>query len=60
VAYARVRRIEVALPGDLSAVERFMRRALEHRSGRTVLPLELEDELRGAFENITDEDGPGS
>jgi hypothetical protein len=49
VTYARVRRIEVALARDLGTAEQLMRRALEARSGQTVLPMELEDELRSAF-----------
>ena len=34
-----------------------IRRALEFRSGQTTLELELEDEIRQAFESMTD---PGS
>ena len=49
---ARIRRIEAILPADLKAAEQLMRRAMEHRSGRTVLPLGLEDELRFAFGRI--------
>ncbi len=49
---ARVRRIEVVLTGDLHVAEQLMRRALESRSGRTVLPLDLEDDMRLAFGRI--------
>lgn len=49
---ARIRRIEVVLPDDLHAGEQLMRRALEKRSGRTVLPLDLEDDMRLAFKQI--------
>lgn len=49
---ARIRRIEVVLPGDLSAAEQLMRRALEKRAGRSVLPLDLEDDLKLAFRNV--------
>lgn len=49
---ARIRRIEVVLPQDLDAAEQLMRRALEKRAGRTVLPLDLEDDMRLAFKQI--------
>lgn len=49
---ARIRRIEVVLPGDLDGAQRLMRRALEHRTGRTVLPLDLEDDIQIAFGQI--------
>jgi len=51
-AVARVRRIEAVLPADLGAAERLLRRALERRTGQTVLPLELEEELTAAFDAI--------
>lgn len=49
---ARIRRIEVVLAGDLTAAEQLMRRALEHRTGRVMLPLDLEDDLKLAFGRI--------
>lgn len=49
---ARIRRVEAVLPPDLPAAEQLMRRALEKRTGRTVLPLGLEDEMRLAFKDI--------
>lgn len=49
---ARIRRIEVVLPQDLDTGQKLMRRALENRTGRTVLPLDLEDDMRIAFEQI--------
>jgi hypothetical protein len=49
---ARIRRIEVMLPQDLTDAQRLMRRALEHRTGRTVLPLDLEDDINIAFRGI--------
>jgi hypothetical protein len=52
VPTARIRRIEVVLPDDLQAAEQLMRRSLERRSGRTVLPLDLEDDVRLAFRQI--------
>ncbi len=54
---ARVRRIEVVRAEDLRAAERLMRRALEGRSGRTVLPLDLEDDIAVAFGQVDPETG---
>lgn len=53
----RIRRGELLLPQDLGEAERLLRRALEFRSGQTTLELELEDEIRQAFEGMKD---PGS
>jgi hypothetical protein len=52
VATVRVRRIEAVLPADLASAERLMRRALEHRTGQTTLPLELEDEISQVFADL--------
>lgn len=55
VPTARIRRIEVIGRedrDDLKAAEKLMRRALERRSGDTVLPLDLEDELSIAFAGV--------
>lgn len=49
---ARIRRIEVVLPGDLDTGQALMRRALEKRTGRTFLPLDLEDDMKLAFKQI--------
>lgn len=49
VATVRMCRIEAVRPDDLGAAEQLMRRALEARTGQTVLPLDLEDELSEAF-----------
>jgi len=49
---ARVRRVEVVLPADCPTAEKLLRRALENRTGLETLPLELEDELNAAFDNI--------
>jgi hypothetical protein len=57
-ATVRFRRVEVLLPDDLAAAEKLIRRALEHRSGQTTLPLELEDEIRAAFAAMADPDNP--
>jgi hypothetical protein len=62
---ARIRRIEAVLHADLPVAEQLMRRALEKRSGRQMLPIDLEDEMRLAFKQIdprtgekTGEDNP--
>jgi len=52
IAVARVRRIEAILGEDFGAAERLIRRSLEKRTGQTVLPLDLEDDLRAAFAEI--------
>jgi hypothetical protein len=51
VPVARVRRIEALLPEDKPLAERLLRRALEARTGRTVLPITLEDEVAAAFDD---------
>lgn len=52
VPTARIRRVEVVRGADLDQAERLVRRALEERSGSTVLPMELEDEITAAFTNV--------
>lgn len=52
VPTARIRRIEALLPDDLGTARRLMERAMEKRTGRAVLPLGLEDEMRAAFQDI--------
>jgi hypothetical protein len=52
VPTARVRRIEIVGSTDIDVAQQIMRRALEERTGQTVLPLDLEDELRAAFGDI--------
>lgn len=49
---ARLRRIEVIGDNDIDAAQQMMRRALEGRTGQTVLPLDLENDLRAAFGNV--------
>lgn len=47
---ARIRRIEpITRPEDKKRLNSLTRRAFEERTGKAVLPLELEDELRSAF-----------
>jgi hypothetical protein len=50
VPTARIRRIEAVLSADLDSARRLMARAMEHRTGRTMLPLDMEDEMRTAFD----------
>jgi hypothetical protein len=58
-----IRRIEVVLPEDRKAVARILARALERRTGKAVLPLELEDQIEQAFGLVDpanpDPDGEG-
>lgn len=49
---ARLRRVEVIDGIDKDAAQQMMRRALEERTGQTVLPLDLENDLRAAFGNV--------
>lgn len=49
---ARVRRIEVINGVDRDLAQQMMRRALEERTGQTVLPMDLENDLRAAFGNV--------
>lgn len=52
VPTARIRRVEVVVRDDIGLVDQIMRRALERRTGKQVLPIELEDELRAAFDGV--------
>lgn len=55
---ARVRRVEVvASPSDLDVIGKVMRRAMEGRTGQTVLPMDLEDELESVFRLVDPETG---
>jgi hypothetical protein len=58
VVTVRVRRVEMLLPGDISAAEQMIRRALEFRSGQTVLDLDVEDDIRKTFEAMKDPTSP--
>ena len=59
IATVRICRIEAVLSGDLGTAEKLIRRALEKRTGQTVLPLDLEDELTEAFAEFDAEADPG-
>jgi hypothetical protein len=46
---ARIRRIEAITEADKDLAAKMLRRALEKRTGKTVLPFDLEEDLRAAF-----------
>lgn len=48
---ARIRRVEV-IREDAGVVAAMLRRAMETRTGKTVLPFDLENDLRGVFDGI--------
>jgi len=52
VPTARIRRVEVIGEQDKELAQKMMRRALEQRTGKTVLPFDLEEDMRSAFGNI--------
>ena len=53
---ARIRRIEVVLDSeDMKLAENLMRRALDRRTGREALPYDLEQEIRAAFPDESQE-----
>ena len=49
---ARIRRIEAISEEDREVAARMLRRALERRTGKTVLPFDLEEDMRAAFGNV--------
>lgn len=54
---ARIRRIEAIGEQDKDLAAKMLRRALERRTGKTVLPFDLEEDLRAAFGRIDPETG---
>lgn len=54
---ARIRRVEVILGDDKDMAAKMLRRALEKRTGKTVLPFDLEEDLRAAFGRIDPDTG---
>lgn len=54
VITVRVLRVARLLPQDLPFAEAALRRAAEFDAGETTLPLDLEDEIRKAFEAMAD------
>lgn len=49
---ARIRRIEVVTDDDKARAYIMLRRALEKRTGKAVLPFDLEEDLRTAFGDV--------
>ena len=54
---ARVRRIEVINDADKDLAAKMLRRSLEKRTGKTVLPFDLEEDIRAAFGNFDPKTG---
>lgn len=54
---ARIRRIEAIDGDDRDLAAKMMRRALESRTGKTVLPFDLEEDLRAAFGRVDPDTG---
>jgi hypothetical protein len=54
----RIRRAEVIRDQDLKEAERLIRRSWEDRNGDTVLPLEMEDDLKLIFDSVTEPEPP--
>jgi hypothetical protein len=46
---ARIRRVEAVTGDDKSVAATMLRRALERRTGQTVLPYDLEEDMRTVF-----------
>lgn len=51
-ATARIRRVEAVLAEDHPQAQKMLRRALEKRTGKVVLPFDLEEDLRSAFGGV--------
>lgn len=49
---ARIRRIESIEEGDRDIAAKMLRRALERRTGKAVLPFDLEEDIRAAFGRV--------
>ena len=56
-ATARIRRIEAITSEDKALAGKMLRRALERRTGKAVLPFDLEEDLRSAFGGIDPQTG---
>lgn len=54
---ARIRRIEAITAEDRDIAAKMLRRALERRTGKAVLPFDLEEDLRSAFGRIDPDTG---
>lgn len=49
---ARIRRAEVILPEDRGLAHNMLQRALDKRLGKEVLPYDMEQDIRAAFEGV--------
>ena len=54
---ARIRRVEVVADQDKGLANKMLRRSLEQRTGKTVLPFDLEEDLRAAFGGVDPDTG---
>lgn len=52
VPIMRIRRIEAIRKADIAEAQRLIRRAWEERSGDTVLPMEMEDDIEALFKQV--------
>jgi hypothetical protein len=57
VPTARIRRIEPITEADKALAGKMLRRALELRTGKTVLPFDLEEDIRSAFGGVDPDTG---
>lgn len=57
VPTARIRRIEPITEDDRELAAKMLRRALERRTGKTVLPFDLEEDMRAAFGRVDPDTG---
>lgn len=56
-ATARIRRIEPIDGDDKDLAAKMLRRALERRTGKAVLPFDMEEDIRAVFGDIDPETG---
>lgn len=56
-AVARIRRIEPIGGDDKDLAAKMLRRAMERRTGKAVLPFDVEEEMRGIFQNVDPDTG---
>lgn len=54
---ARIRRVEVIEADDVPLAAKMLRRAMERRTGQTVLPFDLEEDMRAVLEGVDPETG---
>lgn len=54
---ARIRRIEAIEGADREVAAKLLRRRFEQRTGKAVLPFDLEEDLRSVFTNVDPETG---